>query len=76
MQIYAIKFRNKGEKVYTSALFTARTHQSFSKKLKKFLGTDNGMEVDRRTISWSGGSIPLGSTQKPLLIYTDLDSVT
>lgn len=76
MQIYAIKFRNKGERVYTSALFTATTRASFQKKLKKFLGTYEGSEVDRRTISWSGGSIPLGSTQEPLLIYTDLDNVT
>lgn len=76
MDIYGIKFKRKGESQVISALFTAQSMTSFRKKLAKYLKTKDGQDIDKRTITWSGDTIPLGRTDGPVMIYQDLDGLT
>lgn len=73
--IYAVKFKEKGNKEQViSVLFEAQSEKEFSGKLKRFF-EDEAYDVDKRTISWSGNSVPL-SRNNALVIYADLDELT
>lgn len=76
MNIYAIKFREKDSKEYLSAIFQAIDATDLNLQVENFI-KNGDFDIDRRTISWTGGSIPLHSDfSKPLIIYTNLDNHT
>jgi hypothetical protein len=53
--IYALKFREKGKKLYRSVLIQAKDNQELTKKFNEFLDNDI-YDVDKRTVSWAGGN--------------------
>lgn len=74
--IYAVKFREKGEKQIISALFEVKSATDFQNQMNDFINKGD-FDIDKRTISWSGNSVPLkGPTRSPLIIYSDLDETT
>ncbi len=77
MNIYGIKFREKGETNYITILIPALSEIDLKQKFDKWL-VDEGKwyDIDRRTISWSGDSIPLSSRGEPFVIATNLDGLT
>ena len=76
MQLYAFKFREKGSKTYLSVVIAAENDKDFSKKSEQFIYADHGYDIDRRTLSWTGPSIPLTNKNEALVIYGDLDDLT
>lgn len=78
MFIYALKFREKGEKTYKSILIHAKDVAEMRTKFDKFIKDDMGYDVDKRTISWAGNSIPFMALNynDPTVIYGDLDELT
>jgi len=73
MNLYAIKFREKGEREYRTVLIMATGHADLKTKWDDMLADqDNPYDVDLRTVSWAGGSVPLSNGQ-PVVLYTNLD---
>lgn len=73
MNIYALKFREKGEKEYKTVLIPAKDDVELKEKFDKFL-EDYEYDIDKRTISWAGGSVPFMTTNSgPEVIYANLD---
>jgi hypothetical protein len=77
MNIYAVKFREKGEKAYKTVLILAKDENELGDNLKRFFNQDI-YDVDKRTISWAGNSIPFMSltSGRATVIYADLDEIT
>lgn len=78
MKIYAIKYRLKGEKAYSSAIFVAENQPELAKKVRAWLKLKSQEEIDKRTLKWVGPSIPVATVNhsEPFIIYADLDNYT
>lgn len=76
MNIYGIKFREKASSIYISVLIQADSEEEASKKFYESICKDDFYDVDKKTISWTGASIPLSSRGEPLILYTNLDGAT
>ena len=74
MFVYALKFREKGEKKYKTVFIQAKDINEMDVKFEKFLEEDF-YDVDRRTISWAGGSIPFMSYNGVEVIDANLDEI-
>lgn len=74
MFVYAVKFREKGEKDYKTVLIHAKDHTELDLKFKQFVEEDL-YDVDRRTVSWAGGSVPFSTSDRPVVIYANLDEL-
>lgn len=73
-KLFAIKYREKGEKQYYSAVFAAKGLEHAQNKVEKWLNSDDGDLVDKRTLTWAGGSVPLTSFEDEFFfIPTNLD---
>lgn len=73
---YGIKFKEKGKKKpYISIIFSAKDQTDLNDQLEIFLKQED-YNIDRRTISWAGGSVPLNRGCGPLMIYANLDDFT
>ena len=77
MNTYALKFREKGEKEYKSILIQAKDVVEMREKFDKFVEEDM-YDVDRRTISWAGNSIPFMTPngRHAIVIDANLDDLT
>lgn len=75
MNIYAYKFREKGKKDYVSVLLAADTAVQANHKFESEVMTDLGYDIDRRTISWAGSTVPFMSGNRPEFVYANLDDI-
>jgi len=77
MNIYALKFREKGEKTYKSILIQAKDAVELKEKFDKFI-EEEIYDVDKRMVSWAGGTIPFmqPNDRTGTVIYANLDELT
>jgi len=74
MKLFAIKFRYLGDMGYNSAIFQARNLDSAQNKIRRFLKQED--DIDKRTVSWAGSSVPLnGDILTPTILRVDLDFI-
>lgn len=74
-QVFALKFREKGSKTYRTVFIHAQDQDHCGRKFHEEVLEDLGLDVDKRTISWAGGSIPFMHTGGVETIYTNLDEI-
>lgn len=77
--LYSIKFRERGSKDYLSAIIMADDEQQAAKIFDENIVNSknwNGYDVDKRTISWAGGSLPLAFDTECLVLAVNLDTIT
>lgn len=78
MLLYATKFREKGEKEYKTVFIMAKDYNDYKEKFQEFLKQDGEYYkdmIDKRTISWAGGSVPFMSLNRPEVIHCNIDEV-
>lgn len=75
MKVYGLKYREKGNKNYISVLFLCQDEQQLKVDFEKYID-ENFIDLDRRTVSWTGNSIPLLTQGSPLQIDANLDTLT
>lgn len=71
MNLYALKFREKGEKKYQSALIMAKDDDELNVSVQK-LYKDEGLDIDKRTVTWTGSSIPFMMNNGEVEIFQGL----
>lgn len=74
MKLYALKFKEKGQTQYLSVLIMAKDDDDMRLQWKEFL-KDDSYNIDKRTVTWAGNSIPFGVYGKPEVLVVDLDEV-
>jgi len=74
MKLYATKFREKGDKEYKTVLIMAKDFDEYREKFADFLKVGE-YDVDKRTISWAGNSVPFMSEGRAEVLCTNLDEV-
>lgn len=57
--LIGLKYRNLGSKEYNTAVVWGETLADAKSRFYKEIVEDEWSEVDKRTISWAGSSVPL-----------------
>jgi hypothetical protein len=74
IKTYALKFREKGSKEYKTVLIMTADDAELNNKFEVF-ALKGDYNIDHRTVSWAGNSIPFLTKDKPTVVYVDLDEV-
>jgi hypothetical protein len=72
--LFGIKFREKGSSEVLSYIVVASSEAEAFDKFTKEVLNDDGYDVDKRTITWGGSSIPL-SHSEGIILYNNLDKI-
>ncbi len=76
--MYGFKFREKGSKEKKSVIILADSETEAVTRFWEEVAKDEWLDIDKRTVTWDGESVPLGSFNDGLLYLhgINLDDLT
>jgi hypothetical protein len=74
--LWAFQFCEKGSKLPRTALFVEETEQNAIQRFNKWKDSNDWeFNIDKRTVKWGGGSVPLAchsSDEPSIVLYQEI----